>query len=477
MQRRVTRARTALLFDRANALAVRVLASADIQSLLLPRLDFLSFVALRRTSKEVCDATQHVCEDLIQILERAAALYISPRFADGLALIAEYKLPICWLIQTPALAVVAPQRHEELIATSYHLLQAHLSRLQKLSVSLSLRRASSTPRDGVAEGSRFMLMHLGVRLGMFTESPQTLKLLLEAAEAAVVGLTRHHAHRKHQPPATAAAHYTLAGFYTYHHKRDELPDALGQAQRHLDAALRIQRRQLGPRHVSTLCSQLVKSQVMLLQANTRGCDALLTKQLQFCEATLSSAHPLAAKMLAVLARLRNKQGALAQCVAPPRPHARPTARHASLRPRHRASQLRDATSLISSSPFAALSPTDRPRPDLLPSPRPPSPPPPLRCERLQQRVLTMRRVALGLHHEDTHRSAMDVYQRRRSYVQREVEDTQGCAGVAARACEPHEHASRTSMRATRACDRSDLRIVCGCSPLPATWTWRQRWRR
>lgn len=26
------------------------------------------------------------------------------------------------------------------------------------------------------------------------------------------------------------------------------------------------------------------------------------------------------------------------------------------------------------------------------------------CERLQQRVLTMRRQSLGLHHEDTHRS-------------------------------------------------------------------------
>ena len=37
--------------------------------------------------------------------------------------------------------------------------------------------------------------------------------------------------------------------------------ALSKAQRHLDAALRIQRRQLGALHVSTLCSQLVKAQV------------------------------------------------------------------------------------------------------------------------------------------------------------------------------------------------------------------------
>ena len=36
--------------------------------------------------------------------------------------------------------------------------------------------------------------------------------------------------------------------------------------------------------------------------------------------------------------------------------------------------------------------------------------------RLQQRVLVMRKAALGLHHEDTHRSAMDVYSRRRAHV-------------------------------------------------------------
>ena len=35
------------------------------------------------------------------------------------------------------------------------------------------------------------------------------------------------------------------------------------------------------------------------------------------------------------------------------------------------------------------------------------------CERLQHAVLHMRSSALGLHHEDTHRSAMDVYFRRR----------------------------------------------------------------
>ena len=39
------------------------------------------------------------------------------------------------------------------------------------------------------------------------------------------------------------------------------------------AALRIQMRHLGPRHVATLCSQLVKAQVLLLQSDTSGCGA------------------------------------------------------------------------------------------------------------------------------------------------------------------------------------------------------------
>ena len=123
-----------------------------------------------------------------------------------------------------------------------------------------------------------MLMHLGVRLGMFTESAETLKLLLESAQTAVDGLRAHYRRAPAQPPETAAAHYTLAGFYTYHHRRPELKDALKKAHDHLEEALAIQTRQLGPHHVSTLCSQLVKAQVMLLQNNTAGCAKLLTRQ-------------------------------------------------------------------------------------------------------------------------------------------------------------------------------------------------------
>ena len=78
----------------------------------------------------------------------------------------------------------------------------------------------------------------------------------------VAGLYEHYRDSIDPPPATAAAHYTLAGFYTYHHRRPELSErALEKAQTHLMLALRIQTRQLGHLHVSTLCSQLVKAQV------------------------------------------------------------------------------------------------------------------------------------------------------------------------------------------------------------------------
>ena len=66
------------------------------------------------------------------------------------------------------------------------------------------------------------------------------------------------------------------------------------------------------------------------------------------------------------------------------------------------------------------------------------------CERLQHAVLHMRSSALGLHHEDTHRSAMDVYTRRRNYAAREQHDQQGYVdmGTAMDTCfEMLQHAS------------------------------------
>lgn len=298
--------------ERASSIVATVLSSDDMQTLLLPRLDFQALFSLWQTSTEIRRAIRRACHGFIEVLERAAALYVSPQFAEGLSLISEHGKYISWLIQTPALAIVAPERHEELVGTSYHLLQAHFTRLQKLAVSLSLQRASSKPRNPHQEGARFMLMHLGVRLGMFTESPPALLRLRTEAEAAVAGLTKYHKSKRHQPPATAAAHYTLAGFYTYHHRRSELPNALKEAESHLEIALRIQRRELGELHVSTLCSQLVKAQVMLLQSNMEGCKRLLTEQIALCGKTLCPTHPLAAKMLAVMARLHNKQGDLPQ---------------------------------------------------------------------------------------------------------------------------------------------------------------------
>jgi|SouAtlMetagenome_1021521.scaffolds.fasta_scaffold87716_2 hypothetical protein len=47
---------------------------------------------------------------------------------------------------------------------------------------------------------------------------------------------------------------------------------------------------------------------MLMQENTAGCSRLLDKQLVYCERALGAAHPLAAKMLAVMARLQQKLG-------------------------------------------------------------------------------------------------------------------------------------------------------------------------
>ena len=136
---RATRSARATELALRRQVASSVLATADIQSLLLPLLDFRSFVALRRVSRDVCAAMQHVCEGLIDILRRAAKLYVSPKFADGLRLVAEHKPQLIWLLQTPALAIVAPERYDELIASSYHLLQARpLARTLAHALALAL---------------------------------------------------------------------------------------------------------------------------------------------------------------------------------------------------------------------------------------------------------------------------------------------------------------------------------------------------
>ena len=247
----------------AASLATAVMSCSDICRLLLPTLPFGAFVSLRCSCAGIHRATQAVCEELVAILERAAALYVSPRFGEALKLVSDHKPHLSWLIQTPALAVVTSDRYEEVIAGAYHLLQAHLTRMQKLAVSLVLRRAATLRRSSPLR--RCTLLHMGVRLGMFTESPRQLLELHRAAEEAVAGIEAHYAaeppHGGGQPANTAAAHYTIAGFYTYHHRRAELGGALKKAQAHLQTALTIQCRALGQMHISTLCTQLVKSQV------------------------------------------------------------------------------------------------------------------------------------------------------------------------------------------------------------------------
>ena len=71
---RMTRSKRAATKAAQGALNKTVLAQSDILHLILPQLDFASFVALRGTCRDIREGTQEVCEDLIQVLERAASL-------------------------------------------------------------------------------------------------------------------------------------------------------------------------------------------------------------------------------------------------------------------------------------------------------------------------------------------------------------------------------------------------------------------
>ena len=79
-----------------------MLSSRDLIQTVTPQLDVRSFVALRGMCSEFHAATQRVCEDLIQVLERAFRLYVSPQFAEGLQLISEHQPHVCWLLQVSA---------------------------------------------------------------------------------------------------------------------------------------------------------------------------------------------------------------------------------------------------------------------------------------------------------------------------------------------------------------------------------------
>ena len=101
---RLTRSRHAANAAAQGVLNKTVLAQPDIIHLMLPQLDFASFVSMHGTCREIRAGMQAVIEDLIQILERASSLYVSPRFAEGLALVAEHHPYVCWMLQVCAAA-------------------------------------------------------------------------------------------------------------------------------------------------------------------------------------------------------------------------------------------------------------------------------------------------------------------------------------------------------------------------------------
>ena len=291
-----TRARAAVADHQHRELIFASLASTDILSCLLPHLAFPAFLALRSTCTELRAATNTACKDVAKVLRHAAELYVSPRFLEALRLVADHRRPLSWMLLTPALPVVYGEAYGDLVAAAYHLLQAHLTRVQKLRLSNLLRRAARQCIGPEHCEARCWLAHLAVRLGMFSECTQHLTELHDAARGALTDATAHFAAAAAPPPLVAAIHYTLAGFYTcatpprlrhtahgplltplfllpplrrYHHRKSEdfsgedgpHGHTLERANGHLNKALEIQSQQLGALHISTLCSHLVKAQV------------------------------------------------------------------------------------------------------------------------------------------------------------------------------------------------------------------------
>ena len=209
-----TRARAAVADHQHRELIFASLASTDILSCLLPHLAFPAFLALRSTCTELRAATNTACKDVAKVLRHAAELYVSPRFLEALRLVADHRRPLSWMLLTPALPVVYGEAYGDLVAAAYHLLQAHLTRVQKLRLSNLLRRAARQCIGPEHCEARCWLAHLAVRLGMFSECTQHLTELHDAARGALTDATAHFAAAAAPPPLVAAIHYTLAGFYT-----------------------------------------------------------------------------------------------------------------------------------------------------------------------------------------------------------------------------------------------------------------------
>ena len=201
------------------------------------------------------------------------------------------------MLLTPALPVVYGEAYGDLVAAAYHLLQAHLTRVQKLRLSNLLRRAARQCIGPEHCEARCWLAHLAVRLGMFSECTQHLTELHDAARGALTDATAHFAAAAAAPPPLVAAiHYTLAGFYTcamptrlvhihtthtphtplllpilrrYHHRsrRTSAARTAPKATRSSAPTATSTRRwrfrasSSGALHISTLCSHLVKAQV------------------------------------------------------------------------------------------------------------------------------------------------------------------------------------------------------------------------
>ena len=221
-----TRARAAVADHQHRELIFASLASTDILSCLLPHLAFPAFLALRSTCTELRAATNTACKDVAKVLRHAADLYVSPRFLEALRLVADHRRPLSWMLLTPALPVVYGEAYGDLVAAAYHLLQAHLTRVQKLRLSNLLRRAARQCIGPEHCEARCWLAHLAVRLGMFSECTQHLTELHDAARGALTDATAHFAAAAAPPPLVAAIHYTLAGFYTC-----AMPTRLGRTRR------------------------------------------------------------------------------------------------------------------------------------------------------------------------------------------------------------------------------------------------------
>ena len=157
-----TRARAAVADHQHRELIFASLASTDILSCLLPHLAFPAFLALRSTCTELRAATNTACKDVAKVLRHAAELYVSPRFLEALRLVADHRRPLSWMLLTPALPVVYGEAYGDLVAAAYHLLQAHLTRVQKLRLSNLLRRAARQCIGPEHCEARCWLAHLAV---------------------------------------------------------------------------------------------------------------------------------------------------------------------------------------------------------------------------------------------------------------------------------------------------------------------------